>query len=173
MQTIEFDRRMLLGVSLLFASSFSNVNAETERSGARFPFAHTQRSSCSVSRAVAELAEENPDFRGFLRAALRESDDAYNDLNAMADDAKLLNTQLEGELRYISGIGDLLDREINIKSLRDYYRVYRDLLESVRSDLTVIVEGPDEVTDAMVVRLFKSLTAINLLNASIVGFPYA
>lgn len=179
MISVNLSRRiMLLAPSLILALPHSargqggSITPLTPR--ARY-INETSNATCSLAQALSILAQ-NGDYQALLEAARQSFLDAagaaFNALNEGGEElgnvVPISDERLDALDRFAP---DGLTNDLReYRTFKEYYEFVGQAADLCASTLRRIIEAPADVTDTDIINLFGTMSAIQLLNATVVGF---
>lgn len=153
------------------------------------PLEATSDAQCSLAHAVREAAEHVELMIEYLRTSIGHLSSAVEQIDSILSDGndEIVNRQLPIPKRFDGRIDGLLgperqEQDAAIGSLETYGNYLAALRMAAREAITILVrmverqqgredrETPLDEWDTETVRLFELVMAIQLLNASAVGF---
>lgn len=189
-------RRRLIGVAVASAGMIGLVRQGLSQEGVGYPvptprpLEATSDAQCSLAHAVREAAEHVELMIEYLRTSVGHLSSAVEQIDSIllpGGNAETLNRQLPIPKRFDVSIQGLLGEEreqqdAGIGSLETYGNYLAALRMAAREAIRILSriierqqgredrEAPLAEWDAETIRLFELVMAIQLLNASAVGF---
>ena len=180
MPQAEMTRRALLAASSLLLFQPSNAGAMIIPPPNLGVITNPGEATCSISKAITALAGSDESYRRHLEDAhnsfTNTTIEAENALREVPDDqletpAEISGERIEAIQRFATpGINDGIEE---IATYREYYEFIGRVANACAEIVAKVLEAPSDVSDSDIVNLFGNVSAINLLNGTLVGFSTA